>query len=226
MQFASNDSIHTSHKNMKNHSLAFIIATTIITLITSCSKKDQDTITPMTLKPTVIAPGDTTKYVPRDTIAPVISGTAPKDTVTNFFVYFTNPIDSRVEVGAYEDMDGSGPQQGTIGGVSLAANTTYLVTFRIEDATNHQLNRVYIHDKIKANAKDFRICIDNPLGILSHPTDSDGTYAVGLENELTTGVTTGSEMFRFSIKYQKDVKNGKCDPGTTYFTCRIPVTVY
>ncbi len=183
---------------MKKISLAFVLATVLVAGFVSC-KKDKSN------EPDVLSDG-------------------PKDTITDFYVNFYNVIDSTTEVGAYADPDGPGPLESTIGGVSLKANSLYLVTMTIEDATSS--STVYIHNKIKNNGKDYKICVDNPLGISVSPTDSDGSMPIGLVNDLTTSSTTGNDKINFSIKYQKGVKDGQCSPGVLYYNCSIPVTVY
>lgn len=196
-------------------------------LFTACSKNDQDTVVPVNKQSSTQGGGlQENNWKPRDTTATPHYATTPPDTVCNFMVYFTDPETTTVEVAEYEDLDGAGPMLPTIGGVSLSANTKYIVTFRIEDATNQRGNKVYIHDKIKADGKDFKICISNPLGIQVLPTDTDGTLPIGLENEFTTSSVKGGCNLQFSIRYQKGVKNGDCSPGINYFTCSIPATVY
>ena len=148
-----------------------------------------------------------------------------KDTVTSFSVYFTDWVDSASEVGIYEDPDGPGPKQGHIGGVSLKANTTYEITFFIEDATNKEAI-AYLHNKIKNNASQYKICTGNPLGSSVTPTDSDGKYPIGLVNQMITTGSTGNTDMNFTIKYQKDVKNGQCSPGEVYFSVDIPVSIF
>lgn len=147
-----------------------------------------------------------------------------QDTVTSFMVFFTNNIDSSVEVASYDDPDGPGPKSPNIGGVTLNKNANYKVTFFIEDATNaSQIS--YLHTKIKNNGKDFKICASNPLGMTLTAKDSDGTFPIGLVNDLTTGSTLGNDNINFTVKYQKSVKNGQCSPGIVYFSCNIPVGV-
>lgn len=148
----------------------------------------------------------------------------PQDTVTSFMVYFTNNADSVTEVASYDDPDGPGPKPANVGGVTLVKNAVYTVTFRIEDATNPS-KAVNLLQKIQNNKKDYKVCISNPMGISIQADDSDGTYPVGLLNTLTTGNQTGYEQMNFTIKYQKDVKNGQCSPGVVYYSCNIPVGV-
>lgn len=150
--------------------------------------------------------------------------TAPSDTITSFMVFFTNTTDSSAEVGSYDDPDGPGPKPANIGGVNLKANSDYIITLRIEDASNPS-KPVYIHNKIKTSPKDYKICLSNPLGIIANPTDTDGSYPIGLVHNLRTSSSTGYETMSFTIKYQKNVKNGQCDPGVVYYTCDIPVGV-
>ncbi len=209
---------------MKKTSFRFLFAITLITFLVSCSKDHE--IEPSSFKSPTNNPEDTSYHViPKDTSTKIPVATTAQDTISNFFVYFTNPVTSNVEVAAYEDLDGAGPKPAIIGGVTLKANTYYVVTFRIEDATNHTGNRVYIHDKIKNNGTDYKICISTPMGISVNPTDSDGSMAIGLVNDLYTSPGIGSDKINFSIKYQKGVKDGQCAPGTLYFNCNIPVTV-
>lgn len=148
----------------------------------------------------------------------------PQDTVTSFMVFFTNTADSMAEVGSYDDPDGPGPKPANIGGVTLKTNATYRITFFIEDATNPS-KVVYLHNKIKTYGRDYKLCISNPLGISVSAQDSDGTLPIGLVNDLITTGNTGSDNMNFTIKYQKDVKNGQCSPGVVYYTCNLPVSV-
>jgi hypothetical protein len=150
-------------------------------------------------------------------------GNGPQDTVTNFMITLYNTADSINEVVSYNDPDGPGPKAPTYGGFTLKKNTLYNVSFRIEDATGS--SPVLLHPKIKSNGKDYKICIGNALGINAVPTDSDGNLPIGLEQDLTTSSTTGSDNLNFTIKYQKGTKNGQCAPGVVYFTCNIPVIV-
>ena len=199
-------------------------ALALTVLFTACSKNDQDAVVPVNKQSTQggLQEND---WKPRDTTATPHVALTPADTVSSFIVYFTDPETTTVQEGQYEDLDGAGPLLPNIGGVALNANTKYIVTFRIEDATNGKGSTVFIDDKIKADGKDFKICISNPLGIIISPTDSDGSLPIGLENELITGSTKGSCNMSFTIRYQKDVKNGDCAPGINYFTCSLPVTI-
>lgn len=147
----------------------------------------------------------------------------PQDTVTSFMVYFTDAVDSVTEVGSYDDPDGPGPKAASVGGVVLKKNSTYFVSFFIEDATSTPKN--YLHNKIKSNGKEYKFCFGNPLGINVVATDSDGSFPIGLNSTLTTSSTTGSGQLGFTIKYQKGVKNGSCSPGVVYHTCNIPIFV-
>ncbi len=202
MSFASPQSYTHNTQYMKKLSLALVLVTALSTFFVSCSTKDQAALAPSKPK------------------AP-----APQDTVTNFYVYFSDPIDSSAEVAAYEDQDGPGPMEASFGGVSLKANTHYIVTFVIEDGTN-PAKTVYLNNKILSNARDYKLCISSPLGITIKPTDSDGLLPIGLENELNTSSTTGNGSINFSLKYQKGVKNGQCEPGTTIFNANFPISVY
>ncbi len=182
---------------MKKISLTFILLTALAACFVSCGKKDQGT--------------------------PVAEG--PKDTITSFMVNFYDPIDSTTEVGAYDDPDGPGPIQPSIGGVALKKNTAYVVTFMIEDATNPK-SIVYIHNKIKSNGKDYRLCTTNSLGISVTAKDSDGSMPIGLVNDLNTSSSTGTNSMVFTIRYQKGVKDGQCSAGSLYYQCSLPVSVY
>ena len=180
--------------------LQLILSTTL--LLTACSKDDTET--------------------PGSNGSTTTTPTGPQDTVTTFMVYFTNTVDSTVEIGSYDDPDGPGPISPNVGGVVLKKNASYIVTFYIEDATG---NTVYLHNKIKTNGKDYKICISNPLGINVNATDSDGSMPIGLINMLQTSGSTGSANLNFTVKYQKGTKNGTCSPGTVYHTCNIPIFV-
>lgn len=154
---------------------------------------------------------------------PIVS---PKDTITNFLVYFTNPENSTVEVGAYEDPDGSGPAKASIGGVTLKANTLYIVNFLIEDGSTNNTEKTDINSKIISNGTDYKMCISNPLGISVTPTDYDSNDMIlGLQNELMTSSKTGSGSINFTLRYQKGVKNGQCEVGTNFYSCNIPITI-
>jgi len=147
-----------------------------------------------------------------------------QDTVTSFMVFFTNTIDSSAEVASYDDPDGPGPKSPNIGGVTLNKNASYKITFFIEDATNPS-KITYLDTKIKNNGKEYKICTSNPLGINVTAKDSDGTFPIGLVNDLLTSSTIGSDNMNFTVKYQKSVKNGQCSPGVVYFSCNIPISV-
>jgi hypothetical protein len=145
-----------------------------------------------------------------------------QDTVTSLMVTFFNTLDSSSVIAEYADEDGPGPKSPVFNGFSLEKNTPYQVFFRIEDATGAP---IVLNSKIKTSGKDFRICINNPLGITITPTDSDGTMPIGLTQNLTTTSTTGDAAMTFTIKYQKGVKNGQCEPGTVYFSCTLPFSI-
>ena len=153
-----------------------------------------------------------------------VNGTLPTDTVTSFMVNFINTVDSTVEVASYDDPDGNGPINPTIGGVTLKKNSSYRVTFMILDESNPN-QMVLLHSKIKSAGKDYKICISSPLGCSISATDSDGSYPIGLDNLMSTSSTTGSDYMNFTIKYQAGVKNGQCDPGQVLFTCNLPVSI-
>jgi hypothetical protein len=194
---------------MKKLSFTLMLAVVLTTFLGSCSKEDAGGYSPKA-KPN----GNNT--VPTE---------LQQDTITNFLVYFSNPADESTQVGAYEDPDGPGPIEPCIGAVVLKANTQYIVTFMIEDATNKN-KRVDIDNKIQKNGRDYKICISNPLGSSISAIDSDGLMAIGLENKLMTSEQTGNSSFNFSIKFQQGVKNGDCGPGKMYFSCDIPVSIY
>lgn len=175
-----------------------IIGCALILGLLSCSKKDAD-------EPLSLPPG-------------------PQDTVTNFSAYFYNVVDSTTEVASFDDPDGPGPIEASIGGITLQKNSNYMITFRIEDATGN--SSVMLDQKIRNNGKDFKICLSNPLGTTIHATDSDGSHPIGLEDDMSTSNMTGNDKITFTIKYQKGVKNGQCEPGVVYYTCSVPVTIY
>lgn len=152
------------------------------------------------------------------------TGNMPTDTVTSFMVNFINTVDSTVDVASYDDPDGSGPINPTIGGVTLKKNSSYRVTFLILDESNPN-QMVLLHNKIRTAGKDYKLCMSNPLGVSVTATDSDGSFPIGLDNLMTTGSTTGSDYMNFTIKYQAGVKNGQCDPGQVFFTCNLPVSI-
>jgi hypothetical protein len=151
---------------------------------------------------------------------------APKqEMITSFTVNFYDPVDTMVNIGNYTDPDGPGPKLPELSGISLKKNRTYEVSIMIEDAQDP--NKVInIDSRIKSNGKDYKICMDNSLNINFTPTDSDGSLPIGLLSNLSTSATTGNDMLTFTIKYQKGVKDGQCSPGTVYYNCVIPVTVY
>ena len=188
---------------MKTFNLMSVLATAMVILFSSCSKEDSPVTTP----------------------DPIKAFTTPQDTITNFYVFFSDPIDSAAEVGAIEDPDGPGPKESSISGVALKANTHYVVTFAMEDATNPE-KTINIQNKIKTAGKEYKICVSNPLDITVKAIDSDGLLPIGLVNDLHTTSTTGNSTINFSVKYQKDVKNGDCAPGILIYNCSIPVTVY
>ncbi|MDP2175185.1 MAG: hypothetical protein Q8K70_04670 [Bacteroidota bacterium] len=146
----------------------------------------------------------------------------PQDTITSFMITFFNTLDSSNSVAEYADEDGPGPKSPTFGGFSLEKNTPYEVSFRIEDGTGVP---IVLNNKIRTNGKDYKICINNPLGITVVPTDSDGSLPIGLIQNITTSSTTGDATMTFTIKYQKGVKNGQCEPGVVYFSCTLPFSV-
>jgi hypothetical protein len=146
----------------------------------------------------------------------------PQDTVTSFMITFFNTIDSSSTIAEYADEDGLGPKSPTFGGFSLEKNTLYQVSFRVEDGTG---TPIVLNNKIKTNGKDYKICVNNPLGISFVPTDSDGSLPIGLMQNMTTSSTTGDGNMTFTIKYQKGVKNGQCEPGIVYFSCTLPFSV-
>lgn len=190
---------------MHKLNLTLIVIAGMTMLITSCSKEE--------------IPFENTEskiYEPASSL---------KDTVTSFMVFFGNPKDSSAQVGVYDDPDGPGPKPASIGGVVLSPNTAYEVTFFIEDASN-PASVAYLHNKIKANGTQFKICTNNPLGSNIQATDSDGKFPIGLENKMFTNENTGDSYMNFTIKYQKDVKNGSCTPGEVYFSVEIPVSIY
>jgi hypothetical protein len=194
---------------MKKLSFTLMLTLVLTTFLGSCSKEEQ---------------GFTPKAAKTNTNSSV-STELQQDTVTNFLVYFSNPADETTQVGAYEDPDGPGPIEPCIGAVVLKANTQYIVTFLIEDATN-KAKRIDIDQKIQKNGKDYKVCINNPLGSSITAIDSDGLMAIGLENNLMTSSETGNSSFNFSIKFQQGVKNGDCYPGKLYYNCSIPVSIY
>ena len=191
-----------TYTNMQKSNLLFALILGLSITFIACSKEDKDSNT------------NTNVTLPAGV----------QDTVTSFMVFFTNTTDSSAEVASYDDPDGPGPKQPNVGGVTLNKNTTYKVTFFIEDATNPS-KIAYLHTKIKNNAKDYKICTSNPLGINITAKDSDGTFPIGLINDLVTSSTLGSDNMNFTVKYQKSVKNGQCAPGVVYYSCNIPISV-
>jgi len=154
----------------------------------------------------------------------ITTGSLPTDTVTSFMVNFINTVDSTVDVASYDDPDGNGPINPSIGGVTLKKNSSYRVTFMILDESN-PIQMVMLHNKIRTAGKDYKLCMSNPLGVSVTATDSDGSFPIGLDNLMTTGATTGNDYMNFTIKYQAGVKNGQCDPGQVFFTCNLPISI-
>jgi len=146
----------------------------------------------------------------------------PKDSVTNFMVTIFDTQDSMVKIANYSDVDGPGPKRPLISGFSFKKNNTYLLSFRVEDATGVPVN---LTNKIKSDGKNFKVCVSTPFGIQARATDSDGQYLIGLEYEIITSNQTGDGEMDFTIKYQNKVKNGSCEPGVVYFTCSMPFSV-
>ena len=190
-----------TYTNMQKSNLLFALILGLSITFIACSKEDKSNT-------------DTTVTLPAGV----------QDTVTSFMVFFTNTIDSSAEVASYDDPDGLGPKSPNIGGVTLNKNASYKITFFIEDATNPS-KITYLHTKIKNNGKEYKICTSNPLGINVTAKDSDGTFPIGLVNDLLTSSTLGSDNMNFTVKYQKSVKNGQCSPGVVYFSCNIPISV-
>jgi hypothetical protein len=204
---------------MKNLSLTLILLTALSTCFVSCSKDEPVLNTTTPYKNPVTKPSDSLP-----TKNPVKNVT-PQDTITNFFVYFQDTFNSSVEVGVYEDVDGSGPAEAALSAVTLKPNTYYKVSIRMQNALDATKERVRIYEKIRDNGKDFRICATAPLGMNIIPTDSDGLMAIGLENEVNTTSMKGEGMMNFTVRYQKGVKNGQCEAGTVYYKCSIPVFI-
>ncbi len=146
----------------------------------------------------------------------------PQDTVTSLMLTFEDVLDSSAKIVNYFDEDGLGPIKPRIGRITLNANREYLLTLRIEDGTGVP---VVLNNKIKTNGKDFKICLSNPLGLIVEPKDSDGTFPIGLENGFKTSSQLGSDVLTLSIKYQKGVKTGSCEPGIVYFNTAFPITI-
>ena len=78
--------------------------------------------------------------------------------------------------------------------------------------------------EIEEEGADHKVCFEtiiNSLVII--PTDSDGTYSIGLKSTWRTGTGKVSGALKILLKHQPETKDGTCAPGETDVDVTFPV---
>jgi hypothetical protein len=118
----------------------------------------------------------------------------------------------------WSDPDGPGGNEPTIDDIALDTGSVYTVEVHFYDESGD--SPVEVTNEIREEGDEHFICFEldpmelsNALSIT--PTDSDGTYAIGLDSEWTT---TDAATGTLTLKLKHQVggeKDGTCEPGGT-----------
>ena len=120
------------------------------------------------------------------------------------------------------DLDGEGGNPIEIDAVELPANTEFKLTLTFLDESGDEV--VNMTEEVLDEDDEHLVCFNTSTDITIMPTDTDGMYAVGIENDVTTQDPTEGELM-VTLKHQPGVKDGTCAPGETDIEVTFPVTV-
>lgn len=121
-----------------------------------------------------------------------------------------------IDTFSWNDPDGIG------GNAALAADTIVLDSGRFYNAQIKFYNgNTDVTPEIAAEAKDHYVCYQHGNEIEIVATDSDGTYAIGLESKLKAD-KKGNFSIGIILKHQPGEKNGTCATGETDVDVSFP----
>lgn len=120
------------------------------------------------------------------------------------------------------DLDGEGGDPIVIDPINLSAMSAYTLSLRFLNEAEAETEDVTL--EVQEEAAEHLVCFGTDTNIGVTPTDSDGTYPIGLENTVTTADPISGTL-TVSLKHQPDIKNGECGIGETDIEVTFPVTV-
>ncbi|MBC7426003.1 MAG: hypothetical protein H7321_05660 [Bacteroidia bacterium] len=146
-------------------------------------------------------------------------------TVTTVYIEALEENDSMSRFYGWNDADGPGGNQPLFDAFVLKANKSYEIFLNFEDGTNSSAIVDLNKDVIKPNSNNYKICITGDQGLVATAKDKDGNGRdLGLDYNIMA-FQKGNGKLKITIKDQKNVKNGDCDPGTVFWSFEFPLIV-
>jgi hypothetical protein len=147
-----------------------------------------------------------------------------KDTATTFTLKYTNLSTSAVAFASCFDPDGAGPEAPSLlNTIRMKPNTEYDLELEVQDDTDPRKS-INLTDTILRFPKNYRVCMASPVNLNYVPRDSDGTWPIGLQYRMKTGAAMNTTM-KVTLRNQRGVKNGACEPGTLMLEVNFPLSV-
>lgn len=142
-----------------------------------------------------------------------------EELITTVSIDIIDPISGSRDTYRWSDADGAGGNDPVIDEIILSSDLTYAVEISFLDESGDQV--VDITAEIKEEDDEHIVCfaIDGDLTISA--TDTDGTYALGLDSDWAVGAT-GTGTITISLKHQPGTKDGTCAPGETDVEVTFP----
>lgn len=148
-----------------------------------------------------------------------------QEVITTLKIELKDTISGALYSYFFRDPDGEG------GNSPIQWDTIKMDTQRVYKSTLRILNEsnpnaiIDVSNEIKAEASSHIICytVSNALLTVTR-TDTDGTYAVGLES-IWNSKTLATGKLNIKLKHQPNLKNGSCDPGETDIDVDFPIII-
>jgi hypothetical protein len=105
----------------------------------------------------------------------------------------------------------------------MKPNTEYDLELEVQDDTDPRKS-INLTDTILRFPKNYRVCMSSPVNLNYVPKDSDGTWPIGLQYRMKTGAAMNTTM-KVTLRNQRGVKNGACEPGTLLLEVNFPLSV-
>lgn len=145
--------------------------------------------------------------------------------ITKLSISLTNGLSGQL-LGTFdfEDADGPGGNAPTADSIVLDSSTQYNGSIRVYATANGA--QTDITPEILAEDHEHLFCFSSSgTGLSIAITDTDGTYAVGLQSiwAAMPGSSTGSVTV--TLRHQPGVKDGTCAPGDTDVEAVFPLRI-
>ena len=194
--------MNTNRKMMKKKSvhILWLLITGLALTMASCGKDNEDPETP----PEVVN---------------------EEELITTVTLQFHDPTGVNPDVVAtFRDVDGPGGADPTqFDTIFLAPSTLYEATILLLNESVDPAEN--ITDEVSEEAVDHLFCYtSNGADLSIIRTDSDGTFALGINSTWQAGVA-GEGSVNVVLKHQPGIKDGTCDPGETDVEVEFPVLI-